>query len=92
MIGRTLRVVLAALVLAAGLVSMPAGAKNFCSPLKKATKGCKNEIAACYVSDCTGLKGHPKAQCKRTCRSDIKAACKLDSTVCTGSPSGAFSF
>ncbi len=90
MIGRTLRTVLAVLLLA-GMTTLPAQGKNLCGPLKNNTKGCKNEIKKCVTEECVGLTGKAKRTCKKTCKTDTVAACKLSSAACA-SPSGAFVF
>ncbi len=88
---RTITTAAAVAVLGASLAMTPALAKNFCSPVKKLTKGCKNEIAACVTAEaCASKTGRAKRTCKRGCKTDTVTACRLDNTVCTGSASGAF--
>ena len=87
---KTITTAAAVAVLGASLAVTPALAKNFCSPLKNNTKGCKNEIKACVLANCAGKTGKDKRTCKRSCKQNTVAACRLDNTVCTGSPSGAF--
>jgi hypothetical protein len=88
MIGRTFRTILAVLLLA-GMTALPALARNPCSPGKNLTRGCKNEIKACIASECASLTKRDKRLCKKSCKRDTVADCKLDNSVCA-SPSGAF--
>jgi len=81
----------AVLVLAAGLTAGPAFGKNLCAPGKNGAKGCKNEIAACITATaCSAKKGKDKRSCKKACKTTVVNACKVNTTVCSASPSGAF--
>ena len=77
-------------ILGASLAASPVLAKNFCSPGRNLAKGCKNEIKQCGTDNCTGKTGKDRRLCLRGCRTSVKTACRADSTVCTGSASGAF--
>ena len=98
MIGRKLLSIFTVLVLGMSLLASPAHAVKGCNPLKNGVKGCKNEVAACRTSclassGCDNDTGKAKRQCKKTCKNNCKAvvtACKLNTAICTSSPSGAF--
>jgi hypothetical protein len=62
------------------------GASRFCNP-----HTCAATIAGCESSEgCDTLSGHDAATCRNDCRQAVVDACASNSTVCAGSPSGAF--
>lgn len=88
MSGRTILATAAAVMLSVGLMVSVAPAKG--GP--KCGRLCRTDISACKA-ECTGTKAE-KRKCKKTCRSEILAACKAQPTPrssCQGaSPAGAF--
>jgi hypothetical protein len=45
-------------------------------------KACREEIALCVALECTFLRGHDLAFCRRECVSAVRDACEADVTVC----------
>ena len=88
MIGRKVFGVFAMLVFAGFMGAATADAKS-CKAL------CHTQIKSCFSTDCTGLKGHEKRDCKKTCRTHFLGECtatapKAKDRTCPASPSGAF--
>jgi hypothetical protein len=87
-IGRKLFGVFAVLVLAGVMGAATVDAKS-CKAL------CHTQIQSCYSAQCTGLKGHDKRDCKKTCKSHFLVPCKdsapkAKDRTCPSSPSAAF--
>ena len=83
MIGKKLLVLVAVVVLGAGLAASPAAAKKKCKRL------CRDNIAACKAANCASLPNHRK-QCNRTCKRDAIELCRARPDTTTCSPAGAF--
>ena len=88
MIGRKVFGVFAVLALAGFIGAATANAKS-CKAL------CHTQIQSCFKTDCVGLKGKAKRDCKKACKSHFLVPCaasapKAKDRTCPASPSGAF--
>jgi hypothetical protein len=90
MIRKLLTLGLATALLTASAAATPAHAATGCSPLKKAAKGCQNEIKKCGLIFGSVVKGKAKMKAKKACKQYIVAQCKAGALSCAASPSGAF--
>ena len=77
---RWMAMVAGSVLLAVELVALPAFAKPPCG---RGT--CKQAINACVASECSGLKGKSRSQCKKECVASVESACKADHSVCNPS-------